>query len=203
MSAAQAIRDADGHPVTPELILAAYAERCFPMADSRNGRLRWYRPAMRAVITWDRWRIPRSLEQRLRHPPCTVTVDRAFALVIAACAERSSTWISGDIERLYGELHRLGHAHSLEAWDAAGDLVGGLYGLCLGGCFCGESMFHRINDAAKICVVHLVERLRSRGFRLLDCQQQTPHMARFGAREIGDDEYARLLAECREPCAFD
>src|SRR5687768_13328609 len=138
-----AIEDADGYPVTAEMILGAYRHRCFPMAEHRRGKLRWYRPATRAVITWDRFRIPDSLAKRMRRPPYAISVDGDFAAVINACAQRSSTWISGDIERLYCELHRLGHAHSLEARDADGELVGGLYGLAIGGCFCGESMFHR------------------------------------------------------------
>lgn len=197
------ILDADGFPVTPAVVLEAYRQRCFPMADSRNGRMRWYRPPVRAVITWDRFTVPRSLDKVLRNrAPFTITFDRDFARVIAACAQRRSTWISHDIEQLYGELHRQGHAHSVEAWDAAGGLAGGLYGLRIGGCFCGESMFHRAPDAAKACVVALVARLRARGFGLLDCQQQSPHMERFGAYEIGDDEYAALLDGCPQDLEF-
>jgi leucyl/phenylalanyl-tRNA--protein transferase len=196
------VLDADGYPVTPELVLEAYWQRCFPMADHRNGRLRWFRPATRAIITWDRWKVPDSLERRMRKQPYRITIDTAFATVVAACAERQSTWICGDIERLYIELHRRGIAHSLEAWDADGALVGGLYGLTLGSCFCGESMFHRADDAAKLCVVTLVGRLRANGFAMLDCQQQTPHMARFGAYELADDEYAAKLELCREEKAF-
>ena len=188
-----AVIDADGYEVTPEMVLEAYRQRCFPMAEERGGPLRWYRPAERAVITWERFKIPDSLRKRLRNRPFTITVDRDFPAVIAACAERASTWISHDIESLYTALHRRGHAHSLEAWDAEGSLVGGIYGLAIGGCFCGESMFHRADDAAKMCVARLVEILRARGFALLDCQQQTPHMKRFGAFEISDADYAGLL----------
>ena len=194
--------DADGSVVTPELVLEAYRLRCFPMAEERGGPLRWYRPTRRAIITWDRFKIPDSLGKRLRNRPYTITVDRDFPAVIAACAERASTWISHDIEALYTELHRRGHAHSLEAWDAGGALVGGLYGLAIGGCFCGESMFHRADDAAKMCVVRLVEILRARGFALLDCQQQTPHMQRFGAYEIDDRAYAALLDAAQEERPF-
>jgi len=136
----------------------------------------------------------------MKHQPYRISTDSAFAQVIAACAERTTTWISHDIEKLYIELHRRGHAHSLEAWNEQDQLVGGLYGLAIGGCFCGESMFHRADDAAKICVVTLVEKLRARGFRLLDCQQQTPHMERFGAYEVSDGEYSALLQKCRSPC---
>lgn len=196
------VLDQDGHPVTPETVLVAYRQRCFPMADSRAGRIAWYRPGRRAVITWDRWQVPRSLAKVLRREPYRLTVDRAFPAVVEACADRASTWISHDVQALYTELHRQGHAHSVEAWDADGGLVGGLYGLVIGGCFCGESMFHRAPDASKACVVHLVGLIRPAGFALIDCQQQTPHMERFGAREIDDRAYARLLAGCTEAVAW-
>ncbi len=189
------IRDVDGHPITPDTVLAAYRMRCFPMAETRGGPIAWYRPTRRAVITWDRYAVPRSLAKVLRRQPFRFTIDRCFPAVIAACAQREQTWISHDVEALYTELHRQGHAHSVEAWDATGELVGGLYGLVLGGCFCGESMFHRATDASKACVVALVERLRARGFTLLDCQQQTAHMQRFGAYEISDRDYATMLAK--------
>jgi len=188
------IRDVDGHPITPETVLIAYQQRCFPMAETRGGPIAWYRPNRRAVITWDRYSVPRSLMKTLKHEPFRFTVDRCCGEVIAACAERSETWISHDVEALYGELHRLGHVHSVEAWSADGSLAGGLYGLALGSCFCGESMFHRTDDASKACVVHLVALLQTRGFQLLDCQQQTPHMQRFGAYEITDRTYAKMLA---------
>jgi leucyl/phenylalanyl-tRNA--protein transferase len=202
MTDARLVSDVDGFPVTPETVLTAYRQRCFPMAESRGGPIAWYRPNRRAIITWDRFSIPRSLVKVLRHEPFRLTVDRAFPAVIAACAERSQTWISHDVEALYSALHRLGHAHSVEAWDGEGRLVGGLYGLAIGACFCGESMFHRADDAAKACVVHLVALLRRSGFRLLDCQQQTPHMERFGAYEVSDREYARLFAACADDVAW-
>jgi len=190
------VNDADGNPITPEVILNAYRQRAFPMAETRRGRFRWYRPPVRAVITWDRWKVPESLVKVMKREPYRITMDRAFPQVIAACADRTSTWISQGIETLYTALHQAGYAHSVEAWDASGALVGGCYGLAVGGCFCGESMFHRADDAAKICIVHLVAHLRARGFGLLDCQQQTPHMQRFGAVEITDAEYAALIARC-------
>jgi leucyl/phenylalanyl-tRNA---protein transferase len=196
------VRDADGYAITPETVLSAYRARCFPMADERGGPIRWYRPEDRAVITWDRYKIPESLRKRAKQRPYHISVDRDFSAVIAACAERSTTWISHDVEALYTALHQQGHAHSLEAWAADGALVGGLYGLCIGGVFCGESMFHRADDAAKLCVIELVAILRRNGFAVLDCQQQTPHMERFGARVIHDAEYADLLAEAREARAF-
>jgi leucyl/phenylalanyl-tRNA---protein transferase len=191
--------DADGYVITPEVVIAAYSERCFPMADARKGFLRWYRPDRRAVITWDRWKVPRSLAKRVRQRPYRIEFDTAFAEVIAACAERKTTWISRDIERLYTELHRRGIGHSVEAYDGEGKLVGGLYGLALGGCFCGESMFHSADDAAKVCVVALAERLQECGYSLIDCQQQTPHMQRFGAYEVSDEEYAKMLERAPGP----
>jgi leucyl/phenylalanyl-tRNA--protein transferase len=186
------IRDAHGTPITPELLLHAYAQRAFPMADDRTGPIDWYRPERRAIITWDRFKIPDSLRKTMRKQPYRISVDRAFPAVIAACADRRETWISTDLEALYVELHRLGHAHSVEAWRGD-ELVGGCYGLAVGPVFSGESMFHRADDAAKICVVHLVERLRASGFACLDCQQQSPHMRRFGAYEITDGEYERMI----------
>ncbi len=190
------VRDADGTVVGAELLLEAYRQRCFPMAEGRDGTFRWFRPATRAVITWDAFHVPRSLRRRAATGAVQLTRDQDFAAVIRACADRRETWISHQLEALYLDLHALGKAHSVEAWDADGSLIGGLYGLVLGGCFCGESMFHRVADASKLCVLHLVEHLQQREFALLDCQQQTPHMARFGAREIPDADYAALLENC-------
>lgn len=195
--AAVVVRDIDGFPITPDTVLAAYWQRCFPMAEARDGAIAWYRPSTRAIITWDRFVVPDSLRKVLKRQPFQLSLDTAFASVIAACAERSSTWISRDVEALYSELHRRGIAHSVEARDAGGTLVGGLYGLALGACFCGESMFHHADDAGKACVVHLVGHLQARGFRLLDCQQQSPHMQRFGAYEISDRAYAGMLRACQ------
>jgi leucyl/phenylalanyl-tRNA--protein transferase len=201
--AAVTVRDADGNEITPEVIINAYWQRCFPMADTRRGRFRWYRPTTRAVITWDAWKVPDSLDKVIRNRrPYRITFDAVFPAVIAACAERDETWISLGIEKLYLALHDLGLAHSVEAWDADNRLVGGLYGVVLGACFCGESMFHRAPDASKVCAVHLVRRLQASGFKLLDCQQQTPHMERFGAREISDETYAELLASCHAEVRF-
>ena len=195
------VRDADGYPITPAVIMAAYWQRMFPMAETRRGRFRWYRPEVRAVLTWDRYKIPESLRKTMRHEPYRLTIDAAFPRVIEACAERDSTWISLGIERLYIALHQLGIAHSVEAWQGD-ELVGGLYGLCLGSCFCGESMFHRADNASKLCLVHLVSHLQARGFDLLDSQQQTPHMSRFGTFEITDADYAKRLEGCRRECPW-
>ena len=182
-----------GRPVTPEIVVAAYCDRCFPMSDDRESPLAWYRPQDRAIIDWQSWKIPRSMRKQWNKKPYRITHNTAFERVIAACAQRETTWIGGDIETLYIALHQMGVAHSIEAWDHAGELVGGLYGLSLGAAFCGESMFHRAVDASKLCVMYLVEHLQQRGFSLLDCQQQTPHMERFGAYLIEDDEYQKLF----------
>ena len=188
------VLDADGNAITPDVVLAAYAQGLFPMADGREGGFRLYLPRERAVITWDRFSVPRSLAKVRRREPYRLTRDRAFAAVITACADREDTWIGRGIEGLYLELHARGHAHSFEAWEGD-ELVGGLYGLAVGRCFSGESMFHRRDDAAKLCVCELVDWLRAEGFALLDCQQQSPHMERFGAYVISAEEYSRLLAQ--------
>jgi leucyl/phenylalanyl-tRNA---protein transferase len=190
------IRDVYGNLVSPAMLLAAYRSRCFPMAEHRYGRIDWFRPHRRAIITWDQFKLPRSLRKTWRKKPYQLSLNRDFSSVIAACAERGDTWISEDVEQLYRQLHGLGVAHSCEAWDAEGRLVGGLYGLVIGGCFCGESMFHRANDAAKLCVLFLIHLLRRHGFSLLDCQQQTPHMQRLGAYEVSDQSYAGLFGAC-------
>lgn len=183
--------------LTPELLLAAYAQGIFPMADAR-GEIGWYEPIRRAIIPLDeRFHVPRRLARTVRSGFYTVTFDEAFADVIEACAApapgRETTWISPEIIRAYNELHRLGYAHSVECWRD-GQLAGGLYGVALGGLFAGESMFHRMRDASKVALVHLVERLRRGGFVLLDSQFLTgTHMLQFGAIEIPHAEYHRLL----------
>ena len=137
--------------------------------------------------------MPRSVRQTIRRGKFEVRIDTAFDDVIAACADRpEGTWISDEIMRVYRALHRQGHAHSVESWHA-GQLAGGLYGVTLGGAFFGESMFTRVADASKVALVALVERLRVRGFTLLDTQWHTPHLARFGAQYIPRSEYRRRL----------
>jgi leucyl/phenylalanyl-tRNA--protein transferase len=192
--------------ITPELLLRAYRAGLFPMAESRRGdRLYWLDPELRGIIPLDRFHLPRRLLRTVLSGPFTVTSNRDFAAVMAGCAEpaagRDETWINPEIERLFGALHRLGHAHSLEVWHGApeaGRLAGGLYGVSLGGAFFGESMFSRMRDASKVALVHLVARLRLCGFRLLDAQFQTSHLARFGCHEIPRAEYKRRLSEAME-----
>lgn len=184
-------------------LLAAYASGIFPMADD-EGTLHWLAPDPRAIIELDAMKVSRSLRSVLRRGLFTVTINRAFDRVMAACGDRDEgTWISEDMLEAYGRLHQLGFAHSVEAWRD-GKLVGGLYGVSIGAAFFGESMFHRATDASKVALVHLVERMRERGYRLLDTQFMTPHLKTLGATEISRAEYERRLAPAvRSSCAFD
>jgi len=179
----------------PELLLTTYCRGIFPMAVNARGDIGWFSPDPRGVIPLDeRFHTPHGLRRRLKKNPFTITLDREFERVMRECAamRREGTWISGEIVESYCRLHQLGHAHSVEAW-LHGRLVGGLYGVHIGGAFFGESMFHRATDASKVALVALVERLRERGFALLDTQWVTPHLAQFGATELPRREYLRLL----------
>ncbi len=184
--------------ITPDLMLRAYRAGLFPMAETRAGeRIYWLDPEQRGILPLKNFHLPRRLRRTAISGPYEVVADHDFAATIAACAAaapgREDTWINTEIERLFGDLHRLGHAHSIESWQD-GKLVGGLYGVVLGGVFFGESMFSRARDASKVALVHLVARLRLGGFRLLDTQFVTRHLAQFGAVEIPRDEYKTLLA---------
>jgi leucyl/phenylalanyl-tRNA--protein transferase len=186
-------------PLTPELLLNAYAAGYFPMGEARDDpRLFWVEPEFRAIFPLDRFHVPRRLARKLRAAPYEIRIDTAFGRVMEACAApapgRRATWINGPILDIYGRLHRMGHAHSVEAWQD-GELVGGLYGVSLGAAFFGESMFSRARDASKIALVHLVARLRAGGFRLLDAQFMTEHLRQFGAVEIPQADYLVLLAD--------
>jgi leucyl/phenylalanyl-tRNA--protein transferase len=181
--------------ITPDILLRAYSIGLFPMAESRDAdALFWVEPEARGIFPLDGLIVSRRLAKTARSDRFEIVADRAFAEVMAACAERDNTWINAEILRLYGELFALGYAHSLEAYDE-GALVGGLYGVSLGAAFFGESMFHRARDASKVAFVHLVARLRRGGFRLLDAQFVTPHLESLGAIEISRDAYRRRLAE--------
>lgn len=181
----------------PNLLLRAYAIGVFPMADSRRAEdVYWVEPNRRAIMPIEDFRLSRSLARVIRRDEFRVTRDAAFPQVIAACAEkrpeREDTWINPDIERAYCELHRRGHAHSIECWRED-RLVGGLYGVKLGAAFFGESMFSRSSNASKVALAHLVARLKAGGFVLLDCQFMTDHLASLGAVEISKDDYSSLL----------
>ncbi|NEI69641.1 leucyl/phenylalanyl-tRNA--protein transferase [Rhizobium lusitanum] len=191
------------HPgVTPEILLRAYSIGLFPMAESADDpEIFWVEPELRGIIPLDTFHVSKSLAKKIRQDPFDIRFDSDFEAVIAACAEqtsgRPSTWINDTIRSLYSVLHHIGHAHSVEAWE--GDrLVGGLYGVSLGSAFFGESMFSRRTDASKICLVYLVERLRERGFTLLDTQFTTEHLKTFGAIDVPKDVYATMLEKAME-----
>jgi leucyl/phenylalanyl-tRNA---protein transferase len=183
--------------ITPDILLRAYSIGLFPMAESADDpEIFWVEPEMRGVIPLNEFHVSKSLAKTIRKAPFEIRFDSAFEAVMKLCAEpapdRPSTWINRTILQLYRELHEMGHAHSVEAWE--GDtLVGGLYGVSLGAAFFGESMFSRRTDASKICLVHLVERLRARNFQMLDTQFTTDHLKTFGAVDIPKDEYLILL----------
>ncbi|MEL7041700.1 MAG: leucyl/phenylalanyl-tRNA--protein transferase [Pseudomonadota bacterium] len=180
-------------------LLECYRRGVFPMADSREDmRLFLMDPDLRGVLPLQRFHVPRRLRKTVRQDPFRVTVDTAFNRVIEACAEphatRPATWINDAILNLYGALHRQGHAHSVECWDEHNQLVGGLYGVSLCGAFFGESMFSRATDASKIALVHLVARLKTGGYTLLDAQFHNPHLEQFGLQEIPRAEFQDQLA---------
>jgi leucyl/phenylalanyl-tRNA---protein transferase len=188
--------------IDPEFLLNAYCSGYFPMANDKSGEISWYSPDPRAVFDLNQFIVPRSLKLTLKKNPFDIVVDSRFEDVMRACAERTETWISEEIIRSYVELYRQGFAHSVECWKE-GRLVGGLYGVAIRGAFFGESMFSRTKDASKVALVFLVDRMRERGFELLDTQFMTAHLARFGAMEISRSEYlARLQNSLKKNCAF-
>src|SRR3954464_3115382 len=184
--------------LTPEVLLKAYACGIFPMAeDADDPALFWIDPPERGIIPLDGFHIPSRLARTVRTTGLTVVCDRDFSAVIDGCAEpgpqRARTWINAPIRKLYSGLFEIGHCHTVEVYD--GDtLVGGLYGVSLGRAFFGESMFHRARDASKIALVHLVARLKLGGFELLDTQFLTEHLTTFGAAEVPQARYGKLLA---------
>ncbi len=185
--------------LTPDILIEAYAAGIFPMAESADDpELFWVDPTRRGILPLDAFHVPRRLKRVLRRGSFTVRCDSAFEDVMRGCAAssemRPSTWINDEIVRLYTALFARGAAHSVECWHE-GELVGGLYGVSLGAAFFGESMFSRVSDASKVALVHLIARLRLGGYRLLDTQFLTPHLAQFGGVEISRARYHRLLAE--------
>jgi leucyl/phenylalanyl-tRNA--protein transferase len=186
--------------ITPEVLLKAYACGIFPMAENADDpALHWVEPPMRGIIPLDRLHISKSLAKTVRSDRFTVVANRDFNAVIDGCSEpapgRTNTWISQRIRKLYRGLFAIGHCHTIEVYDEGDRLVGGLYGVSLGGVFFGESMFHRARDASKVALVHLVARLNAGGFQLLDTQFLTDHLKSLGAYEIPRDHYQQLLAE--------
>ena len=198
--------------LTPELLLKAYSVGLFPMAESADDpALFWVDPERRGIMPLDGFHVPRSLRKTVRKGTFEVACDQDFVAVVRACAEptahRPSTWINEEIVRLYAALHKMGNAHSVECRQD-GALVGGLYGVALGGAFFGESMFSRATVACLGALVHLVALLKRGGFLLLDAQFTTAHLARFGAIEVPRAKYRRLLAtalaqQSRFPAALD
>jgi leucyl/phenylalanyl-tRNA--protein transferase len=182
--------------IAADALLSAYASGWFPMAVA-PGEIRWYSPDPRGIIPIDTFHLPRRLARTLRSRRFEIRVDTDFRSVIAACADREDAdgnWIDHEIMESYSALHARGFAHSVETWQD-GKLVGGLYGVALKGAFFGESMFHRVDDASKAALAALVERLRARGYTLLDTQWVTDHLLQFGAIEIPRRRYLRLLDE--------
>jgi len=191
----------------PELLLRAYAVGIFPMAESRNDEeIHWIDPDFRGILPLEAIHVPRKLRQVIRRSPYEVRCDTAFDAVIRGCASpapgRRDTWINRTIEQLYCDLHEMGFAHSVECWRDD-SLVGGLYGVALGGAFFGESMFSRAANASKVALVHLAARLRKGGFELLDTQFETPHLRQFGVTEIPREDYrTQLSASVRKTAQF-
>jgi leucyl/phenylalanyl-tRNA--protein transferase len=190
-----------------DLLIKAYASGIFPMADARDDpETFWVEPKTRAIIPLDNFRMSRSLRKTIRSDRFRVTADTDFAKVIAICAaetgDRRDTWINAEIEEAFNQLHQLGYAHSVECWlpdkeTGQENLVGGLYGLAIGGAFCGESMFSRARDASKVALAWLVARLKVGEFSLLDCQFMTDHLASLGAIEISQEAYLQDLRRVR------
>ena len=195
--------------ITPEMLVLAYSQGVFPMAHCRSGAVDWYTADPRAILPLESFHVPSSLRRRVNQRRFSITFDQAFEQVIRACAQprpnASDTWINDEIIDAYTQLHQRGKAHSVEAWLSTSErdeqsrhLVGGLYGVALGGAFFGESMFHRATDASKVCLVHLVEHLCDRGYTLLDTQFSNPHLVQFGLKEISREEYLKMLASAIE-----
>ena len=191
-------------PLDPETLLSAYAQGAFPMADF-DGTIRWYTANPRGIFPLDeRFHVPSSLAQIVRQERFELRINHDFEQTMRACRENrdGGSWINERLIAAYVRLHEMGFAHSVECWQD-GQLAGGLYGVSLGGAFFGESMFHRVRDASKVALVHLVARLRERGYELLDTQASTPHLRRFGCLEIPADEYLVLLRRAlKRQCAF-
>jgi len=191
-----------GTPLTVANVREAYLKGIFPW-NTEGIPLPWHCPEWRAVLDFEELNIPRSLEKARRKGDMTFSIDRDFRSVIHECAlayrpGQRGTWISPEFEKVFSELHDSGTAHSVEAWNAEGDLVGGLYGIDADGVFCGESMFFKTPNASKLALIHLIDHLRSRGAKWLDTQVITPHMQALGAREIGRNEFLDRLKQTQE-----
>jgi leucyl/phenylalanyl-tRNA--protein transferase len=182
--------------LTPQMLLNTYCQGYFPMADPDDGKIYWYDPDPRTIIPLENFHVSRRLHRSIRQGKFEIRVDTQFQKVMELCAEprttQDKTWISPELIRLYTILHYYGYAHSVETWQD-GKLVGGVYGVNVGGLFAGESMFSRVRDASKVALVALVDRLKAKGFRLFDVQFTTEHLKRFGAVEISREDYKEQL----------
>jgi len=187
--------------ITPELLIRAYSAGIFPMG-SRDGKINWYCPDPRCIIDIENFHVSNRLARTIRQGVFEMKINTNWDQVIRKCAARSEVWITRKIISMYTTLHDLGHAHSVEAYKD-GKLAGGLYGVSLGGAFMGESMFHDVTDASKVSLVYLVERLKQRGFTLLDTQYMTEHLRKFSAIEISHQEYLKRLNHAlAQHCSF-
>jgi leucyl/phenylalanyl-tRNA--protein transferase len=189
--------------LSPDLLLDAYCSGLFPMADAA-GRIGWYRADPRGILPLERFHISHTLGQLVRQNHFEIRINHDFARIMRACAtgRPDGTWINEEMIQAYVRLHEMGFAHSVEAW-LEGQLAGGLYGVSIGGAFFGESMFHLRANASKVALVHLVDRLRQRGYELLDAQAVTPHLQRFGAVTITASRYIQLLRRALDKdCTF-
>ena len=187
--------------LTPDILISAYAQGIFPMGV--EGQVQWFSPDPRAILPLKGFRSSKTLLQAVRSGKFEIRIDTSFSKVMLACGERAEgTWITPELVETYSQLARLGLAHSVETWQGD-ELVGGLYGVALGGAFFGESMFHHVRDASKVALVALVERMKTRGYKILDIQYVTPHLERFGAVEIPRQDYlSRLAAALAMNCTF-
>jgi leucyl/phenylalanyl-tRNA--protein transferase len=178
--------------IAPEVLLQGYRLGVFPMA-MEDGSIEWFSPDPRGILPLDEFHVPHALRRVVKSGRFEIRINTAFASVIRSCAQRGETWINREIIESYTRLHERGEAHSVETW-LEGKLVGGLYGVAIGGAFFGESMFHEVTDASKVALHALIERLRAQRFLLLDTQWLTPHLQRFGAVQISRREYMHMLA---------
>jgi leucyl/phenylalanyl-tRNA---protein transferase len=184
--------------LTPQTLLNAYSQGYFPMADPDDGKVYWYDPDPRTIMPLDAFHVSRRLQRTIRQGKFEIRVDTHFQRVMELCAEpritQDKTWINPELIRLYTVLHYYGYAHSVETWQE-GKLVGGVYGVNIGGLFAGESMFSRVRDASKVALVALVDNLKAKGFTLFDVQFTTEHLKTFGAQEISRDDYKQRLEQ--------
>lgn len=179
-------------PLTPELLISAYAQGYFPMGQEDSDEILWFNPDPRAVMPLEKFHLSKSMQKEAGRDWFEVTFDKSFWGVISACAEREETWITAAIKSAYHQLHKIGFAHSVEIWDGK-ELVGGVYGVTLGGGFFAESMFHRRTNASKLALYFLVNRLKARGFQLMEVQFLTSHLKSLGAIEISKKQYLERL----------